>query len=128
MEVSFIRNNEEHERLIPLRKIVENWKVLDTDGYEILSRDFVEPKYKYAWKKADEYSFQAVNLGECETKQSVVTVNLTNRHTGKVYTIHLDAENLRVIGLSARERLQRFQIGRNSGKSSSFGCQGEYSR
>ena len=39
----------------------------------------------------------------------MVAVRVTNRHTAEVYTMQIDAENLHVIGLSAREYLQRIQ-------------------
>ena len=110
MKVSLIKNHEENTKSIPLKKIMYERKCLDTDGCEILSGDLIETtEYEYYWNKSEEYSLQAVNFGEWGTEKYVVTVEVTNRQTAEVHSVQLDAENLRVIGLSARERLQRLQ-------------------
>lgn len=110
MRISFIKNHEKSGRSISPKKIMNDQKCLDADGCEILSGDLIETnEYEYYWKKSNEYILHAINFGEYGTEKSVVTVRVTNRHTAEVCTMQIDAENLHVIGLSAREYLQRIQ-------------------
>ena len=78
-------------------------RCLDAGGYEIFTGDFINQTEEYTRVGSDEHSLQVATI----VTESSIAVKITLRKSNISYRVALDPQNVHIIGLSAREYLER---------------------
>ena len=97
------------------RKIMNESRCLDAEGYKICTGDFIEQSF-YKQANTNNYIFQVDRI----VAESNISVKVTDQKSNIYYFISLDTRHVHIIGLSAREHLERQMKSVTTGKNNAM--------